>query len=147
MRFVNVVISNNSRELDRLFCYGVPDGVYLEAGMRVLVPFGGGNRTTEAVAVEMTDAPKADNIKNIIKVIDKKPLCTKKTIDLAFWMRKHYLCTYNQAIRCVIPSGIRVKATVFAVINNDMINVDAVCGRSRQKKDILNLQSSNNLSR
>lgn len=119
MRFVNVVISNNSRELDRLFCYGVPDGTDICEGMRVLVPFGGGNRTCEAVAVELTDVCKTEKTKNIIKVIDKTPLCTKKLLNLAVWLKKRYLCTYNQALHCVIPSGIRVKTTVYAVLENE----------------------------
>ena len=109
MRFVNVVISNNSRELDRLFCYSVPEEFYVQAGMRVLVPFGGGNKTVEAVVMEVTDVCDVKKIKNIIKVIDAKPLCTPKQLELALWIRENYLCTYNQAVRCVIPSGLRVN--------------------------------------
>ena len=68
MYFAQVVIKNNSRELDRLFCYSVPDEIYVEAGMRVLVPFGGGNKTVEAVVIETLPRAEIEKTKSIIKL-------------------------------------------------------------------------------
>lgn len=143
MRFVNVVISNNSKELDRQFCYSVPDDIYVEAGMRVLVPFGGGNKTVEAVVLEVATVADVLKTKSIIKVIDKKPLCTKQQLELALWIRENYLCTYNQAVRCVIPSGIRVKTKQLAIMYDTDIDIDGVCKKSKNKREILEIIINN----
>lgn len=137
MYFAQVVIKNNSKELDKLFCYSVPDEIYVEAGMRVLVPFGGGNKTVEAVVLETLPCAPIEKTKNIIKVIDNRPLCTKKQLDLALWIKENYLCTYNQAVSLVIPSGIRVKTTQTAIMYNTDIDLDQVCKKSARKREIL----------
>ncbi|MBO7208356.1 MAG: primosomal protein N' [Clostridia bacterium] len=137
MRFVNVIISNNSKELDRLFCYALDEKLGAQSGSRVLVPFGNGNKTVEAIIVEFLEDCPYSNVKNIIKVLDEKPLCTQKHIELAMWIRKKYLCTYNQAIRLVVPSGIVVKSSKSVKLTDKYFNIDDVCGNSSAKRKIV----------
>ncbi|MBQ4543044.1 MAG: primosomal protein N' [Clostridia bacterium] len=137
MRFVNVVISNNSKELDKLFCYALDENSGAQSGSRVLVPFGNGNKTVEAVIVEFIENCPYENVKNVIKVLDEKPLCTEKQIALAIWIRKKYLCTYNQAIRLVIPSGIVAKSSKFVKLTDNYFSIDDVCGKSSAKRTIV----------
>ena len=137
MRFVDVVISNNSKELDRLFCYALDENFGAQLGSRVLVPFGNGNKTVEAVIVGFTENCPHINVKNITKVLDEKPLCNQKQIELAMWIKHKYLCTYNQAIRLVIPSGIIAKSNRYVILTEKYFNIDDICGKSLTKRTII----------
>ena len=70
MRIADVVIANNSRELNKKFSYLVPDEFEVMAGARVVVPFGRGNKTVEGIVTGFTDKSNFTKLKNITRVID-----------------------------------------------------------------------------
>ena len=41
--------------VDRLFTYEVPNGLAVTAGQRVLIPFGGNNRSIEGFVLELSE--------------------------------------------------------------------------------------------
>ena len=140
MQIAKIVIANASRELDRIFHYNVPNEVSVSVGSRVLVPFGMGNKTAEGIIVGFVNESIYAKLKNIATVLDTAPLCTKELCDLALWMRKKYLCTYYQALKSVMPSGISVKTTEWITLVNSDIDIEKACGKSAvQKKIILRL--------
>ena len=60
--------------------------------MRVIVPFGRGNKTNVAFVYEMIDKIDVDyEIKNILEIIDNKRLISDELMDLAFFMSKTYM--------------------------------------------------------
>lgn len=107
-----VVISGATREFDREYHYIVPEEFSgsLEAGMRVIVPFGKGNRPKEGYVIGFAANKEFDGLKEIKKVVDKKPVLLPSQIDLAAWMKRRYFCTYSQAFRCMLPPGIDVRS-------------------------------------
>lgn len=108
-----VVISGATREYDRLYHYLVPEEFEktILPGMRVIVPFGRGDRTKEGYVFEFTEGSKSRQLKEIKKVIDDKPVLTRQLINLAIWMKQRYFCTYGAAVRCMLPAGIGIKGT------------------------------------
>ena len=100
-----VVIANNSKELDKKFSYLVPDGLNVSAGARVVVPFGRGNKTLEGIVTGFTDKSNFTGLKQITSVIDETPLCTPALLDLAEYIRRVSVCTLYQALRLVVASG------------------------------------------
>ena len=107
-----VVINGTTRDFDREYHYLVPEEFRssLEAGMRVIVPFGRGNRPKEGYVIGFADSSEFDGLKEIKKVIDRKPVLMPSQIDLAVWMKRRYFCTYSQAIRCMLPPGTDVRS-------------------------------------
>ncbi len=107
-----VVINGTTREFDREYHYLIPDDFCdsLVAGMRVIVPFGRGNNSKEGYVLGFTEQSGFAGLKEIKKVIDKKPALIPSLIDLAVWMKHRYFCTFSQAIKCMIPAGIDVKS-------------------------------------
>ncbi len=110
-----VVISNTTREYDREYHYLVPEALSdnLLPGMRVIVPFGKGNKQKEGYVLGFAEDSDFAELKEIHKVIDSKPVLIPSLIKLAIRMKKRYFCTYSQAIKCMLPAGIGVKSLRF----------------------------------
>ena len=54
MRYAEVIVDLSAGAVDRLFTYSVPDGMAVDAGWQVEVPFG--PRKLEGFVVSMKDA-------------------------------------------------------------------------------------------
>jgi len=139
LRIAEVVIAENSRELDKKFCYIVPDEMKVLAGARVVVPFGRGNKTVEGIVTGFVNESNFTKLKEIIKVIDENPLCTQKLLELAEYIKESSICTYYQALRLVVASGSKVKATKWITLLDQNVDIDKISGRSLAKKKILNI--------
>ena len=141
MRIAEVVIANNSRELNKKFSYLVPDGVNVLPGARVVVPFGRGNKTVEGIVTGFTDKSSFTKLKEIARVIDEKPLCTPKLLELAEYIQKTSVCTYYQALRLVVASGTKIKTTRWITLLDTHIDIEKTAGRSASKKKLLEILS------
>ncbi len=104
------------RDTDGVFDYLVPQDMeqYAVAGIRVVVPFGNSNRTTDGIITMVCDESDFDKLKTIRQFLDTEPLCTPELLNLALWLKENYFCNYYTALRCVMPPGVayRVKRTV-----------------------------------
>ncbi len=109
MRYADVIVDIQSEQVDRVFTYAVPDGVSLEAGYRVLAPFG--PRRVEGYVVSVsahTDLPE-EKIRSIIRALEDYPAILPELIELAQWMRQRYHCTLSEALRLMIPAQLRAE--------------------------------------
>jgi len=111
-----VAINGTMREFDKPYHYFVPEELSdkLLPGMRVIVPFGNGNSLKEGYVLGFAENSEYGRMKNIKKIIDKKPVLTASQIELAGWMKQRYFCTYASAIKCMLPAGIDVKTLKIA---------------------------------
>ena len=134
-----VVINGTTREFDRQYHYLVPETLAdrLLTGMRVIVPFGGGNSLKEGYVLGFAESSDYKSLKSIKKIIDEKPVLTQALIELAVWMKERYFCTYSAAIKCMLPAGIGVKSLSVVKLLN------AVQGLSPSKQAIVNTLVSN----
>ncbi len=115
----SIVLINTTRAYDRKYTYIVPDSLAgkICTGCRVLVPFGGGSMVKEGFVLEIkpadTDSLRSNekNIeyKAIKQVIEPYPLIKGDNIELLEWMKRQYICTYSDVIKCMLPPGINVK--------------------------------------
>lgn len=94
--------------IDKPYEYRVPEAYQnaLKPGMRVLVPFGSGNRISEAIVLAVKESAGYPDCKDIIRPLDTSPLLTQEQLKLAYFMRERYYCTVFQAVRCMLPAGI-----------------------------------------
>lgn len=134
-----VVINGTTREFDRQYHYLVPQSLSdgLQAGMRVIVPFGGGNISKEGYVIGFAESSDFKNLKNIKKIIDVKPVVTPALIELAVWMKQRYICTYAAAIKCMLPAGIGIKSLRVVKLLN------SVKGLSPSKQAIIETLEAN----
>jgi len=104
--FAEVIVEIKASNTDRLYTYKVPEGMDLEVGMRVLVPFK--NRLVEGYVVSLTDKPSysLEKIKSVYKILDKYPIFNEKMIELAKWMRDYYKCYFSEVFQTIMPAGI-----------------------------------------
>lgn len=139
MRIAEVVIANNSRELNKKFSYIVPEGMNALEGARVVVPFGRGNKTLEGIITGFTDKSNYTKLKEITRLIDEKPLCTPKLLELAEFIQRTSLCTYYQALKLVVASGSKIKTTRWITLLDTDIDIKKASGRSVSKKKMLEI--------
>ena len=107
-KYAQVIVDNKATSTDRLYTYIIKSSMLdmLQEGMRVLVPFGRGNKIVKGIVVSIEeDYDKKYNLKSIIDVIDDKPLIPKDLIELSLWMSKEYLSSYLSAFQVVLPPG------------------------------------------
>ena len=107
-KYAEVIIDNKSSNTDRPFTYIIEPHMVddVQVGMRVLVPFGRGNKVIKGLVIDICDYAERDyELKSIIDVIDGKPLVSKEMIQLSFWMAKQYMCSYLDALKTVLPPG------------------------------------------
>ena len=105
--YAGVIVDIKTSSLDRIFHYKIPAQLEskLQIGHRVLVPFG--NRKVEGYIIEMTAEPTYEKSKcrDILKLLDPKPVLSEQTINLAKWMADHYLGLYAEALQLFLPLG------------------------------------------
>ncbi|NSW90827.1 MAG: primosomal protein N' [Firmicutes bacterium] len=116
----SVVISNCTREFDKEYHYVIPAKLKdsVKPGVRVIVPFGKTNMPKEAYVLDVLDSSNWDGLKSINKLVDEKPVLNERMIRLAAWMRERYICTYHDAIKCMLPAGVGVKAYRIVKLEN-----------------------------
>lgn len=110
--FAEVYIDTTNISLDRPFHYNIPQRLTgdVVTGVRVTVPFGAANRKTEAIIARLVAESGYDAVKDIISVKDKALGLSEKDIELIFYMREKYCCTFYQAARLMLPVGSSKKS-------------------------------------
>jgi primosomal protein N' (replication factor Y) len=107
--FCRVVLRDATRAYDREYTYAVPPHLApnLAPGSLVKVLFGQGNREEDAFVTAVMAASETDfYIKPIQALIGEHPVLLPDQIRLAAQMRSRYLCTYGDALRCMVPAAV-----------------------------------------
>ena len=109
--YADVIVDITSRSLDRVFQYRIPDGISLEPGMIVEIPFGKGNRRIRGYVTGVSGVTDydPDKIKEIAAVITDAADEEARLVRLAVWIRQRYGSTMLQAMKTVIPVKQKVK--------------------------------------
>jgi len=95
---------------DLLFDYLIPSGMEekIRPGCRVLVPFGGGNRTRQGIVLALSEA-QGGSLKPIHGLLDETPILTPEMMGLMKYLRSHTFCTWYDAVHVLLPLGIAVR--------------------------------------
>ena len=123
-----VAVSSVPYAADRLYTYLVPDELIgsAEAGKRVTIPFGRGNRRVEGFLLEVGREAATSPLKPIDAVLDDAPLLDAKDIRLVRWMKARYFCTYYDAIKTILPGGVWLQYRELWHINAEIGAEDAL---------------------
>lgn len=102
-----VAVAAAKLSFDRAYSYRIPASLEQQAlpGVRVMVPFGAGNRSTEGIIVERLEADE-DGLKTLIQLLDEQPVLSPELLRLAAFVRQRCFCTMYEAVRCMLPVGL-----------------------------------------
>lgn len=108
MKLVKVAVASATYAIDRPYDYILP--VELEdkvkPGMRVLAPFGAGNRRTDGIVLALAEQAPDKRLKSVTAALDDEPVLDPQLLQLALWMREQYFCTVYEAARAILPAGL-----------------------------------------
>jgi len=140
MEYCNIVVNTGTKATDRLFTYKIPLDLLgkINRGDKVIVPFGKGNKLLEGFVFELSSSKASEGIKGIKEIkdlLDDDIKLSENQIDLCKWLRDTYLCTYYEAIQCLIPKGTTLKKRKYYKINHDLLNGNRLIGNNLGKKN------------
>lgn len=148
-----VAVSSVTYGYDRRYKYTVPielDGK-AAVGVRVIVPFGNGNRKRIGVIIRIDSAVGEDlrHFKPINSVIDDEPLLNDEMLDMIMWLRETTLCTYFEAFRTLIPVGLSVNFTQRYELSSESLSEEILSSDALEllrsvREDISSLDGAEN---
>lgn len=97
----------------------------IQPGQRVIVQFGQ-KRLYAALVLSLTEKrPENIEIKEIIQVLDEKPVVLPQNFRLWEWMARYYCCTLGDVLRAALPTGLKLesKSKVFATGDDTEISL------------------------
>ena len=100
-----IAVSAATFAIDKPYSYWVPEGMGLLPGMRVMVPFGKGNRYCEGIVLSVEEG-SPEGLKSVERSLDDEPLLSMTMLRLAAFMRERYFCTLYDAVRVMLPLGL-----------------------------------------
>ncbi len=101
-----IAVSAANFAIDKPYSYAIPEGMALEPGMRVQVPFGRGNKPAKGVVLELAPEDGTASLKPILACLDDTPVLTGWMLRLAAFIRERYFCTFYEAIGAMLPAGL-----------------------------------------
>ena len=109
--FALVAVEKTTYRFDQAFTYWIPGELRKTAlpGCRVLVPFGGGNRTRIGMILETRAESDIEPCKPIAAVLDEAPLLNRELLSLAPWLKEHTFCNLYDAVKIMLPGGLNRK--------------------------------------
>ncbi|MEA4822544.1 MAG: primosomal protein N' [Clostridiaceae bacterium] len=107
VKVASVAVNVQSIAADKRYDYLVPNtlGSDIVPGVRVLVPFGRGNRHLEAMVLSITETKEDRQLKYIITALDEKPVLDRDMLKLAIHMRNRVFCPLYTIVHAMLPAG------------------------------------------
>ena len=105
-QIAKIAIEAATFAIDKPYDYLVPDGMEVRAGMRVIVPFGRGNRRSEGMVLAVEPGLQDRPLKAVEALLDETPQLSREQIRLGLWMCQRYFCTFYDALHAILPIGL-----------------------------------------
>lgn len=147
MKYAKIIVSISHSNIDHIFHYRIPFNLKdkISLGMRVIVPFGKGNRKIEGYVTGFSNEANIENIhiKDIIDICEEYSIISPKRIELAKWMQTKYYTTLSNCIQCIIPKKVNEKNFACLTLNVDNINIqediEKIMKKDTKQRKVLNL--------
>ncbi len=113
----NVLVEIN--KIDKTFTYNIPNNLNVLIGSRVKVPFN--TKVLEGFVIDVKEENNFDfKLKDIISVVDLKPVLNEEMLNLGKYMSKKYLCSLISCYQTMLPRALKAKNNL--TINKKMVN-------------------------
>ncbi len=106
-----LAVASAAYHIDKPYDYRIPENLAENViiGVRVVVPFGRGNRRSEAIVLSVSETSDYAELKCIESVLDASPVLSPDQMKLALWMSDRFFCTVYDAVKAMLPSGMWFK--------------------------------------
>ncbi|KIR03419.1 Helicase PriA essential for oriC/DnaA-independent DNA replication [Lachnospiraceae bacterium TWA4] len=123
-QYAQVILDITHASLDHTFTYRIPEGMQLDVGSMVIVPFGASNRELSAYVIGLTNTCSYDEskVKSILSKDSSAFNAQGQLVELAAWMHRQYGATMIQALKTVMPVKKKVAQPKKRVISTDLTN-------------------------
>ena len=103
--FASVLVEIESLK-EKTFTYSIPSNLKnnISVGMRVIVPFG--NRKINGIIIDLVNNSSFET-KDIIKVLDDKPILSEELILLGKFMSDKYISPLMSCYLTMLPSALK----------------------------------------
>ncbi len=103
--YAKIIVDITNEALDRAYTYRIPEGMKVNAGDRVSIPFGVSNAKKTGYVIGLTDTVDYDpsRVKDIREVLSNAISVKEQLIGLASWMSTEYGATLIQCLKTVLP--------------------------------------------
>ena len=104
-RFAQIAVS---LPLDGLYTYSIPNGMNLEVGHAVLVPFG--SQRVSGYVIELLQETHLQKVRSIGRILDPIPVFDLRNIPFFKWIARYYLSGLGEVIATALPRDYKGKA-------------------------------------
>ncbi|MFQ5996067.1 MAG: primosomal protein N' [Dehalococcoidales bacterium] len=144
MRYAEVSV-NSPVAQRRTFSYAIPSGLSVDVGQAVWVPFG--EKILQGIVLELSPYPTVEETREIIDVIESRPLLSPVQVMLARWISDYYLSPLFDAVALMLPPGFERKALTFisTTPNHDTQALSSLSPAQRQVFELVQKQGKTSL--
>lgn len=103
------------------FTYSIPENLEgrIAIGQRILVQFGRRKFYTALVASLHNNAPADYEVKEIISVLDDKPIVRHPQLRFWNWMADYYMCSPGEVMKAALPSALKPESETVVTLNSE----------------------------
>ena len=120
-KVAKIALSRAVYAIDKPYDYLVPADLEgrLRPGMRVLVPFGSGDRGSEGIVLSLQEEGSGGrSLKAVQALLDEDPVLDEYALRLALWMRERYFCTLYDCVKAMLPAGLYFSLRDCLILKN-----------------------------
>ncbi len=112
--------------LPQLFTYAVPESLHtsLAIGKRAVVQFGKKRFYTSIIAKIHNLKPVGYETKEILSILDEKPVVNPIQFKFWEWISKYYMCTLGEVMKAALPAGLKLESETQVFFNPAFENID-----------------------
>jgi len=104
-----VLVEIKAKNIDKTYTYKIPNNLINEVivGKRVYVPFG--KQKIEGFVLEINDIETDYELKEIIEVIDEKPVLNEELLELGKYIHEKTLANLITSYQTMLPTALKAK--------------------------------------
>ena len=125
------------------YTYLVPEDMAddVRTGARVIVSFGAKKFYTALVYRIHNEKPQLFEPKEIVAVLDEKPVVRGGQIKLWEWIASYYQCTLGEVYKAALPAGLKLESETVIALNEEFVAESALKPKEQQLLDLFSAKS------
>jgi len=127
--YAQVIVDVPTMQTNQPYTYTVPTTLtsLLQVGMRVVVPFGKGNRLIQGFVMAITESVEdASKLKEIQDVVELTPVLTPELLDLGKWLATENFSFQISILQAMLPNVMRAKySKTLQLLDDEAVQGDA----------------------
>ena len=110
------------------YTYIIPENLegIIQAGFRVLVPFGKSKFYTAIVLKVHQNKPQHINLKEIHSQLDSKPIVNQHQLKLWQWISFYYMAPMGDVYNAALPTQLKLESKAYVSLSNSYQNTDTL---------------------